>query len=71
MKLVYTTKKKKKQFSFYSHNKFLVPTLLTPLENNPGATTVHSICQQKKYLPINAILLNNYYSLYNNIISPR
>ena len=39
MKVVYTKKKKKNQFSFYSHNKFLVPTLLTPLDNNHGAAT--------------------------------
>ena len=46
MKVVYT-KKKKNQFIFYSHNKFLVPTLSTPLKNNPGATNVwtgHFFC---------------------------
>ena len=48
MKLVYTTKKKKKQFSFYSHNKFLVPTLLTPLENNYGADTGFGNSQNHK-----------------------
>ena len=31
---------KKNQFIFYSHNKFLVPTLFTPLKNNLGAATV-------------------------------
>ena len=38
MKVVYT--KKKNQFIFYSHNKFLVPTPFTPLKNNLGAATV-------------------------------
>ena len=35
MKVVYTEEKKK-----IPHNKFLVPTLLTPLENNPRVATV-------------------------------
>ena len=35
MKVVYTKKKKKK----IPHNKFLVPTLLTPLKHNPRAVT--------------------------------
>ena len=35
MKVVHTGEKKK-----IPHNKFLVPTLLTPLENNPRVATV-------------------------------
>ena len=40
MKVVYT--EKKINLFFIPQNKFLVPILLTPLENNPGAATEKS-----------------------------
>ena len=42
MKVVYIEKKKK----FIPYNKFLVPILLTPLENNLGAATTQQLARQ-------------------------
>ena len=46
MEVVYKEKKKKpSHFIFYfpTHNKFLVPLMLTPLEKNFGAATAHNV----------------------------